>query len=41
VANEAQLTWFGWLPDEITREEQLKREQNLLDIWDKLRPRTR
>jgi len=29
-------SWFGWPLDEITREEQLKREQNPLDIWDKL-----
>jgi ferredoxin-nitrite reductase len=29
-------TWFGWPVDEISREEQLKREQNPLDIWDKL-----
>jgi len=29
-------SWFGWPVDEITREEQLKREQNPLDIWDKL-----
>jgi ferredoxin-nitrite reductase len=29
-------TWFGWPVDEITREEQLKREENPLDIWDKL-----
>ncbi len=28
--------WFGWPVDEITREEQLKREENPLDIWDKL-----
>ena len=29
-------TWFGWPLDEITREEQLKRERNPLDIWDTL-----
>jgi ferredoxin-nitrite reductase len=29
-------SWFGWPLDEITREEQFKREQNPLDIWDKL-----
>ena len=29
-------TWFGWPVEEITREEQLKREENPLDIWDKL-----
>lgn len=29
-------SWFGWPLDEITREEQLKREQDPLDIWDKL-----
>jgi len=29
-------SWFGWPVDEITREEQLKREENPLDIWDKL-----
>ena len=29
-------SWFGWPIDEITREEQLKREENPLDIWDKL-----
>lgn len=28
--------WFGWPVDEITREELLKREENPLDIWDKL-----
>ncbi len=28
--------WFGWPVDEITREEQVKREENPLDIWDKL-----
>jgi ferredoxin-nitrite reductase len=36
VANEAAATWHGWPLDEITREEELKREQNPLDIWDKL-----
>jgi ferredoxin-nitrite reductase len=29
-------SWFGWPLDEITREELLKREENPLDIWDKL-----
>jgi ferredoxin-nitrite reductase len=29
-------TWFGWPIDEITREEQMKREGNPLDIWDTL-----
>src|SRR5207244_11192747 len=29
-------SWFGWPLDQITREEQFKREQNPLDIWDKL-----
>jgi ferredoxin-nitrite reductase len=29
-------SWFGWPVDEITREELLKREENPLDIWDKL-----
>ena len=29
-------TWFGWPVDEITREEQMKREGNPLDIWDTL-----
>ena len=29
-------SWFGWPVDEITREEQLKRDENPLDIWDKL-----
>ncbi len=29
-------SWFGWPVDEITREEQLKREENPLDIWDRL-----
>lgn len=29
-------TWFGWPLDEITREEQLKRERDPLDIWDTL-----
>jgi ferredoxin-nitrite reductase len=36
VVNQAEPTWFGWPSDEITREEQLKREENPLDIWDKL-----
>jgi len=37
VANEAaEPLWHGWPLDEITREEQLKREENPLDIWDKL-----
>ncbi len=35
--NQAEpATWHGWPLDEITREEQLKREENPLDIWDKL-----
>ena len=29
-------SWFGWPLDEITREEQLKREENPLDIWDRI-----
>jgi ferredoxin-nitrite reductase len=29
-------SWFGWPLDEITREEEFKREKNPLDIWDKL-----
>lgn len=29
-------TWFGWPVDEITREEQMKREGNPLDLWDTL-----
>jgi ferredoxin-nitrite reductase len=37
VTNQAEVpTWHGWPIDEITREEQLKREENPLDIWDKL-----
>ncbi|HEV2686647.1 MAG TPA: NirA family protein, partial [Actinomycetota bacterium] len=37
AANQAEPpTWHGWPLDEITREEQLKREENPLDIWDKL-----
>jgi ferredoxin-nitrite reductase len=32
----APQSWFGWPLDEITREEQLKREENPLDIWDKI-----
>ncbi len=37
AANQAEpATWHGWPLDEITREEQLKREENPLDIWDKL-----
>src|SRR5271170_5369067 len=28
--------WFGFDLDEITNEERLKREQNPLDIWDKM-----
>ncbi len=37
VAAQAEpASWFGWPLDEITREEQFKREQNPLDIWDKL-----
>src|SRR5690349_14442102 len=37
AANQAAPeTWYGWPLDEITREEQLKREENPLDIWDKL-----
>jgi ferredoxin-nitrite reductase len=35
-APAAAGSWFGWPVDEITREEQLKREENPLDIWDKL-----
>ncbi len=33
---EEAPSWFGWPLDEITREEQLKREENPLDIWDRL-----
>jgi len=37
VTNEAaEPLWHGWPLDEITREEQLKREQNPLDLWDQL-----
>ena len=37
IANQAaEPLWHGWPLDEITREEQLKREENPLDIWDKL-----
>ena len=37
VANEAaEPRWHGWPLDEITREEELKREENPLDVWDKL-----
>jgi ferredoxin-nitrite reductase len=37
VSNRVEpATWYGWPLDEITREEQLKREENPLDIWDKL-----
>jgi len=36
AARAEPASWFGWPLDEITREEQLKREQNPLDIWDKL-----
>jgi ferredoxin-nitrite reductase len=37
VANEAaEPLWYGWPLDEITREEQLKRELNPLDLWDQL-----
>jgi len=37
VVNEAaEPLWYGWPLDEITREEQLKREQNPLDLWDQL-----
>ena len=37
IPNQAEPpTWFGWPVDEITREEQLKREENPLDIWDKI-----
>ena len=32
----AEPTWFGLPLDEITNEERLKREQNPLDIWDKI-----
>jgi ferredoxin-nitrite reductase len=35
-ASAEPQSWFGWPLDEITREEQLKREENPLDIWDKL-----
>ena len=42
LANEAaEPLWFGWPLDEITREEQLKREQNPLDIWEQLLARAR
>jgi ferredoxin-nitrite reductase len=37
AVNQAESpTWHGWPLEEITREEQLKREENPLDIWDKL-----
>jgi ferredoxin-nitrite reductase len=32
----APAKWFGFDLDEITNEERLKREQNPLDIWDKM-----
>jgi ferredoxin-nitrite reductase len=32
----APSKWFGFDPDEITNEERLKRDQNPLDIWDKM-----
>jgi ferredoxin-nitrite reductase len=32
----APTKWFGFDLDEITNEERLKREQNPLDIWDKM-----
>jgi ferredoxin-nitrite reductase len=35
-AASAEATWFGWPLDEISREEQLKRELNPLDMWDQL-----
>jgi ferredoxin-nitrite reductase len=35
-SRNASQAWFGWPVDEITREEQLKRDENPLDIWDKL-----
>jgi ferredoxin-nitrite reductase len=36
VNQAAEPLWYGWPLDEITREEQLKREQNPLDLWDQL-----
>lgn len=36
TSSPVESAWFGWPVDEITREEQLKREENPLDIWDKL-----
>ncbi len=36
ISAPADPPWFGWPVDEITREEQFKREANPLDIWDKL-----
>lgn len=36
IGSPAEPPWFGWPFDEITREEQLKRDENPLDIWDKL-----
>ncbi|HEX4596298.1 MAG TPA: NirA family protein [Burkholderiaceae bacterium] len=35
-AAPADANWFGWPIDEISREEQLKRELNPLDMWDQL-----
>jgi ferredoxin-nitrite reductase len=35
-AAPAEANWFGWPLDEISREEQLKRELNPLDMWDQL-----
>jgi ferredoxin-nitrite reductase len=36
AAAAAPEKWFGFELDEITNEERLKREENPLDIWDKL-----
>ena len=36
VAAAVPEKWFGFELDEITNEERLKREENPLDIWDKL-----
>lgn len=36
VANEAEELWFGTRVSELCNEELFKREQNPLDIWDKL-----
>jgi ferredoxin-nitrite reductase len=35
-AAPANPSWFGWPIDEISREEQLKRELNPLDMWEQL-----